>query len=123
MTTTKRLTGRAAVTAWPERLAAMKAEPTDENLQRLCSLLDVVDRWIVQRWGTAGHGDRLVELALMRGEAREAKRVASTAQRTRTPAQTAALAKARASRDRRPTVPKPLLAQAGVLGTGDGPAA
>ena len=123
MTTTKRLTGRAAVAAWPERLAAMKAEPTDENLQRLCALLDVVDRWIVQRWATAGHNERLLELATMRGEAREAKRLAAMAQRTRTPAQTAALAKARASRDRRSTVPKPLLAAAGALGTGDGPAA
>lgn len=119
----KRLTGRAALAEWPSRFAVVQAEPTDSNLQRLCTLLDVIDRWIVQRWGTSGHADRLASLANCRAEARSANRLVSEAQRSRSPAQTAALAKAREARDRRPTVPKPLAAGSGGLGPEDGPAA
>jgi hypothetical protein len=79
----KRLTGRQALAAWPDRLAAVNAEPTDDNLQRLCSLLDAIDRWVVQRWGTAGHGDRRATLAAHRREARAANRLVSEAAKTK----------------------------------------
>jgi hypothetical protein len=99
----KRLTGRQAIAAWPERLAAVNAEPTDENLQRLCGLLDAIDRWVVQRWGTAGHDDRRATLAAHRREAREANRhVAATARARQAAAGTANLARRRQQR-RRPT--------------------
>jgi hypothetical protein len=79
----KRLTGRQALATWPERLAAVNAEPTDDHLQRLCSLLDAIDRWVVQRWGTAGHDARLDELAARRREARAANRLVSEATKTK----------------------------------------
>lgn len=79
----KRLTGRAAIEAWPERLTEVQAEPTDENLQRLCSLLDAVDQWVVQRWEKPGHDDRMATFANMRAEAREANRLVSVSIRTR----------------------------------------
>jgi hypothetical protein len=79
----KRLTGRQALAAWPERLAAVNAEPADENLQRLCGLLDAIDRWVVQRWNTAGHDDRMDELAARRREARAANRLVSEASKTK----------------------------------------
>lgn len=77
----KRLTGRAALAEWPGRLAAVQAEPTDSNLQRLCNLLDTIDRWIVQRWGTAGHVERLSALASFRAVARQANQLVSAASR------------------------------------------
>jgi beta-phosphoglucomutase-like phosphatase (HAD superfamily) len=99
----KRLTGRQALAVWPERLAGVNAEPTDENLQRLCSLLDAIDRWVVQRWGTAGHDDRRTTLAAHRREAREANRyVSATARARQAAAGTANLARRRQQR-RRPT--------------------
>jgi hypothetical protein len=99
----KRLTGRQALAAWPERLAAVNAEPTDENLQRLCGLLDAIDRWVVQRWGTAGHDDRGATLAAHRREVREANRhVSATARARQAAACTANLASRRQQR-RRPT--------------------
>lgn len=73
----RRLTAKAAVTDWPELLAAVRAEADDDNLQRLCSLLDAVDRWVCQRWGTAGHDERRASLAAMRADAREANRLVS----------------------------------------------
>ena len=79
----KRLTGRAAIEAWPERLAEVRTEPSDENLQRLCSLLDAVDQWIVQRWEKPGHEDRMATFANMRAEAREANRLVSVSIRSR----------------------------------------
>ncbi len=69
---TNRLSGRQALAAWPERLAAVRTEPSDEGLQRLCSLLDAIDRWVVERWGTASHENRMASLAGCRAEAREA---------------------------------------------------
>ena len=93
----RRLTGKAALSAWPARLAALRAEPTDDNLQRLCALLDGIDSWVVQRWDKRGHDDRLATLAQCRREAREANRLVSAAQRKPTEAKTAALAKARAA--------------------------
>jgi hypothetical protein len=104
--TTARLPGRQAFTAWPDRLAAVTAEPSDDLLQRLCSLLDAIDRWIADRWYEAGHAERLEQLTTCRREAAEAGRRVSEAQRQRNPAQLATLAKARAARDRLPTVPK-----------------
>jgi hypothetical protein len=65
----RRLTGRAAIGAWSERLAVVRAEPTDENLQRLCTLLDAVDAWVVRQWGEPGHDERRSTLAAMRAEA------------------------------------------------------
>jgi hypothetical protein len=79
----QRLTGRQARAAWPERLAAVTEEPTDDHLQRLCSLVDAIDRWVVQRWGAAGHDDRMAELASRRSEARAANHQVSNAARTR----------------------------------------
>ncbi len=81
MSTKPRLTGRTAVAAWPERLGEVREEPTDENLQRLCHLLDVVDGWIVQRWQMPGHGERRAILVSLRTEARQANGLVSEAQR------------------------------------------
>lgn len=69
--------GRAAVAAWPERLAAVEADPTDENLQRLCNLLDAVDAWVVQGWET--HPARREILAELRVDARRANRLVAAA--------------------------------------------
>lgn len=66
-----RLTGRAALDAWPGLSARCRAERSDESLQRLCSLLDALDRWIVQRWGQKGHQDRRAALRTCRADARE----------------------------------------------------
>ncbi len=79
----KRLTGRAALDAWPERLAEVRTQPTEETLQHLCSLLDAVDHWVVQRWDKPGHEDRMAGFAKMRAEAREANRLVSVSIRTR----------------------------------------
>lgn len=129
MTTRKRrLTGKAALSAWPARLAALKADPTDENLQRLCALLDGIDSWVVQRWDKPGHADRLATLTECRRQAREANRLVVAAQRKPTEAKTAALAKARAASAAKrlqqapPSAPKSLSAASGPPGT-DGPAA
>ncbi len=81
MSTKPRLTGRTAVAAWPERLDEVREEPTDENLQRLCHLLDVVDAWIVKRWQTPDHEERRGILASLRTEARQANGLVSEAQR------------------------------------------
>jgi hypothetical protein len=96
----KRLTGRQAIAAWPDRLAAVEAEPTDENLQRLCSLLDAIDRWVVQRWGGVGHDARMAELAARRSEARAANHQVSTAARARQAAAGTANLARRAQRGR-----------------------
>ncbi len=77
MSTNRRLSGRQALAAWPERLAAVRTEPSDEGLQRLCSLLDAIDRWVVERWGTASHQNRMASLAACRAEAREANGLVS----------------------------------------------
>ncbi len=77
MSTNRRLSGRQAFAAWPERLAAVRTEPSDEGLQRLCSLLDAIDRWVVERWGASGHEDRMASLAACRADAREADRLVS----------------------------------------------
>jgi hypothetical protein len=77
VSTSRRLSGRQALTAWPERLADVKAEPSDEGLQRLCSLVDVIDRWVVERWDAPGHEDRMASLAACRADAREANRLVS----------------------------------------------
>ncbi len=81
MSTKARLTGRTAIAAWPERLGEVREEPTDENLQRLCHLLDVVDGWIVKRWQTPDHEERRAILTSLRSEAREANGLVSEAQR------------------------------------------
>jgi hypothetical protein len=72
----KRLTGRQALAAWPEEFAV--AEPTDDHLQRLCALLDAIDRWVVQRWGDAGHDERLAAFADCRRDARRANQLVGT---------------------------------------------
>jgi hypothetical protein len=83
----QRLTGRAALEAWPERMRELRADPSDETLQRLCSLLDTVDGWIVARWGKDGHQERRSQLKELRKQAREAAtlvyetRAARTAER------------------------------------------
>ncbi|HSH58522.1 MAG TPA: hypothetical protein VK988_02560 [Acidimicrobiales bacterium] len=77
----KRLSGKQALAAWPERLAAVADEPTDDALQRLCTLLDAVDRWVVDRWQAAGHDERVATLAGCRNDAREANRLVSDALR------------------------------------------
>ncbi len=77
MSTNRRLSGRQALAAWPERLAAVRTEPSDEGLQRLCSLLDAIDRWVVERWDAPGHSDRLASLTGCRHEARQAAALVS----------------------------------------------
>jgi hypothetical protein len=79
----QRLTGRQALAIWPERLAGVEAEPADDHLQRLCTLLDAIDRWVVQRWGTAAHDERRDELAARRREARAANRLVAEAAKTK----------------------------------------
>lgn len=74
----KRLTGPQALAAWPDRLANLRADPSDEALQRLCHLLDAVERWVVQRWGQTGHGERLASLTGCRSEALQANHLVST---------------------------------------------
>ncbi|HEV2809762.1 MAG TPA: hypothetical protein VGV93_05105 [Acidimicrobiales bacterium] len=61
----------------------MQAGLTDDNLQRLCSLLDVVDHWVVDRWEKPRHDDRMTTFANMRAEAREANRLVSLSIRAR----------------------------------------
>lgn len=75
--TTRAPRGRAAVDAWPERLAAVKTDPTDENLQRLCNLLDAVDAWVVLGWDS--HPKRREILAELRVDARRANRLVAEA--------------------------------------------
>jgi hypothetical protein len=67
----KRLTGRAALNAWPEHCQRCRTERTDESLQRLCGLLDALDHWVVQRWGQKGHQERREALTACRADARE----------------------------------------------------
>lgn len=86
----KRLRGKAALATWPERLAAVKNEPTEDNLQRLCSVLDEADAWVVRGWGGARHDDRRATLRRMRAEARDAQAFVTAASRKRQAAQAAA---------------------------------
>lgn len=79
----KRLSGKAALDAWPERLAEVQSQPSDEALQRLCALLDAVDAWVVQRWDKPGHDDRMATFANMRAEAQEVNRLVSASIRGR----------------------------------------
>lgn len=124
----RRLTGKAALSAWPARLTALKAEPTDENLQRLCALLDGVDYWVVQRWDKRGHDERLATLAECRRQAREANRLVPAALRQPSEARAGALVKARAAatakrlQEAPPSASKRLAPGSGPTGT-DGPAA
>lgn len=77
MTTTRKRAprGRAAVNAWPDRLAAVRQDPSDANLQSLCTLLDAVDSWTVEAHGTPAHVDRVGTLLACRRDAREANRL------------------------------------------------
>lgn len=91
----KRLRGKAALDTWPERLAAVKNEPTEDNLQRLCSVLDEADAWVVRGWGGARHNDRRATLRRMRAEARDAQSLVTAATRRRQEAQGKAAARKR----------------------------
>ncbi len=113
----KRLTGRGALDAWPERLAEVQAEPTDENLQRLCTLLDAVDQWIVQRWGKPGHADRMTTFAKMRAEAREVNRSVSLSIRAKQ-AETGRVNGAKRAQDRAVPSPAALSADEGATTPG-----
>ncbi len=77
----KRLRGKAALATWPERLAVVKNEPTEDNLQRLCSVLDEADAWVVRGWGGARHDDRRATLRQMRAEARDAQALVTARKR------------------------------------------
>jgi NTP pyrophosphatase (non-canonical NTP hydrolase) len=68
------------------------AEPTDENLQKLCSLLDILDAWVVQGWDS--HPDRRRTLSRLRGEAGEVRQAVEARNRSRS-AERAAAAKAK----------------------------
>ena len=109
----KRLTGKAAIEAWPARLAEVRDEPSDENLQRLCALLDAVDQWVVQRWQKPGHDDRMTTFANMRAEAREANRLVSLSIRARQ-AEVGRANGARRTEDRPVPSPAPLSAAGAV---------
>ncbi len=108
----RRLGGKAALDAWPARLAEVQAEPMDEHLQRLCSLLDAVDSWVLQRWGKPGHDDRMATFANMRAEAREANRLVSLSIRNRQ-AEVGRANGARRTQNRAVPSPEPLAADEG----------
>ncbi len=111
--TTKRLGGRVALDAWPERLAEVQSEPSDDALQRLCTLLDAVDHWVVERWAKRGHDDRMATFAKMRAEAREANRLVSVSIRSRQ-AEVGRANGARRTKERAVPSPAPLPATRGV---------
>lgn len=73
--------GRAAVAAWPERLAAVREDPSDANLQSLCTLVDAIDAWVVEGWNGKDFRERWATLQQCRAEAREANRLVT--ERTR----------------------------------------
>lgn len=69
---------KAAVAAWPALLAAVEADPCDETLGQLCTLLDVMDGEIARTWKTDGHDDRLVTFRGCRAAARQANRLVTS---------------------------------------------
>lgn len=79
--TTRTPRGQKAVDAWPDRLAQTMSDPTDENLQSLCTLMDAIDAWVVQGWERRGHVERLDVLRRCRADAREANRAVTEALR------------------------------------------
>ena len=81
--TTPRLRGNAAIAAWPDRLEAVQADPTEENLQRLCNLLDAVDAKVVQSWDKPSRSALLLDFRRMRAEARQANALVTQASRSR----------------------------------------
>lgn len=109
----KRLRGKAALDTWPERLAAVKQDPTDDNLQALCSLLDEADSWVVRGWGGARHDDRRATLRRMRAEARDAWAHVEARRQREAEIQGKAAAAARAARKLREA---PAASSAGVGG-------
>ena len=74
-------TDRPKLADWPQRLAAVRAEPSDENLQRLVAIVDLADAALVRRWGRAGHDHRRSRLDTMRTEAADARVLVATASR------------------------------------------
>lgn len=91
----KRVRGKAALDTWPHRLAAVKNEPTEDNLQALCSVLDEADSWVVRGWGGARHDQRRATLRRMRAEARDGQALVTAATRKRQEAQGKAAARKR----------------------------
>lgn len=60
------------LTEWAPALAKVTAEPTADNLDDLCSLLDALDAVVVRLWGTEGHDERRKLLTACRGAAHQA---------------------------------------------------
>lgn len=97
----KRLRGKAALDTWPQRLAAVKNEPTEDNLQALCSVLDEADSWVVRGWKGARHDQRLAIFLRMRAEARDAWAHVEARRQREAEVQGRAAAAAQAARKRR----------------------
>ena len=76
----RRPTPRQAIDQWPGMLQLTLNQPTDLHLQKLCSLLDIVDAWVVKGWDS--HPDRRRTLSMLRSEAAEANRAVNAEMRS-----------------------------------------
>jgi hypothetical protein len=79
----KRPRDSAAVKAWPDALYQVTLHPTEENLDRLCNLLDAIDAWVVRAHGKPYYAERRRFLTECRKESWEANRRVSEASRER----------------------------------------
>jgi len=68
-----------AVSAWPHHMRAVEENPCGETLDRLCTLLDVIDAEVVRHWGDGSREARLTVLKAARVEARHANRLVTAA--------------------------------------------
>lgn len=50
-------TFKTALAAWADQMQTVRDTPTSETLDSLCTLLDVMDRELVQHWKQPGHGE------------------------------------------------------------------
>lgn len=70
-------TFKSALAAWADAMTTLHAEPTTDNLQTLCTLLDVMDGEMVRTWGADGHEWRRGVFRECRAAARQANALVS----------------------------------------------
>lgn len=63
-----------AMKEWPALFERTMKDPTSENLDVLCTLLDVMDHEVCRLYRKPGHERRVAQLAAARGDARKANR-------------------------------------------------
>jgi hypothetical protein len=73
----------AAVKAWPDAVYQVTLHPTEENLDKLCNLLDAVDAWVVRAHGKPYYTERARFLSECLAQTREANRRVTEAARER----------------------------------------